>query len=77
MSIGGGDSGEEGRGMERAGIKEVRGLSARFQGVSTEGQNVGGEAGLKERGFVGRDSGGNNLRRSGHRGINPGRVLRL
>lgn len=41
--------------------------SAGFEGVGTEGEDVGGEAGLEERGFVGRYSGGGRLGRSGHR----------
>lgn len=41
--------------------------SAGFKGVGTEGKDVGGETGLKERGFVGRYGGGGRLGRSGHR----------
>lgn len=66
MGVGGRDGGEEGGGMEGAGIEEVGGLSARFEGVGTEGKDVGGEAGLEERGFVGRYSGGGRLGRSSH-----------
>ena len=40
--------------------------SAGFEGVGTEGKDVGGEAGLEERGFVGRYSGGGRLGRSSH-----------
>ena len=41
--------------------------SAGFEGVGTEGKNVGGEAGLEERGLVGRYSGSGRRVRSGHR----------
>jgi len=41
--------------------------SAGFEGEGTEGKDVGGEAGLEERGFVGRYSGGGRLGRSSHR----------
>ena len=41
--------------------------SAGFEGVGTEGEDVGGEAGLQEGGFVGWYSGGGRLGRSGHR----------
>lgn len=50
--------------------------SAGFEGVGTEGKDVGGEAGLEERGFVGRYSGSGRLGRSGHCS-NPSRILRL
>ena len=36
--------------------------SAGFEGVGTKGKNVGGEAGLKEHCFIGRDSGRRGLR---------------
>lgn len=45
--------------------------SAGFEGVGTEGENVGGEAGLEEGGFVGRYSGGGRPCRSGHRSSFP------
>lgn len=44
--------------------------SAGLEGVGTEGKDVGGEAGLEERGFVGRHSGGGGLGASGHRSSN-------
>jgi hypothetical protein len=40
--------------------------SAGFEGVGAKGKDVGGEAGLEERSFVGRYSGGGRLGRSGH-----------
>jgi len=50
--------------------------SARFEGVGAEGKDVGGEAGLEERGFVGRYNGGGRLSRSGHCS-NSSRISRL
>ena len=42
----------------RTGVGTRVRTSAGFKGVGTEGKDVGGEAGLEERGFVGRYSGG-------------------
>ena len=50
--------------------------SAGFEGEGTKGKDVGGEAGLEERGFVGRYSGGGRLGRSSHRS-NSDQISRL
>lgn len=100
VGVGGGNGGEEGRGVEGAGVEEVGGFcgfseisngacrcedwsgnqdirfgrirvhtSAGFEGVGTKGKDVGGEAGLKECGFIARYRRDSRLGRSGHRSI--------
>lgn len=76
MGVGGRDGGEEGGCVEGAGVEEVGRLSAGFEGEGTKGKDVGGEAGLEERGFVGRYSGGGRLGQSSHRS-NSDQISRL
>ena len=52
--------------MEGAGVEEVGGLPARFEGVGAKGENVAGEAGGKECLLVRRDLRGYRLGGRGH-----------
>lgn len=44
VGVGGGDGVEERGGVKGAGVEEVGRLSAGFEGVCTEGKDVGGKA---------------------------------
>ena len=53
LGIGGGDGAEEVGAVEKAGIKKVRGLTARFQGIGAVESKYGcGETGFEEFGFI-------------------------
>ena len=55
MSESGRDGGVEGRGVKGAGVEEVRRLTTGLESVGAKGQDIGGEAGFEEDGFVGSD----------------------
>lgn len=52
VSVGGGNGAEQVGAVEKPCVEEVGGLPAGFQCESAEGEDVAGEAGIEEGGFV-------------------------